>query len=328
VEPGEVLPLVRVLGEVRLFKEGRGIVGAAAAVAWRPRDRTYEILAYRRPGRWGTPREIDPEDVALLDERFPSTFNNYDHRRGRIALAPHTPCPVLLGIRGDDPSVLPEALASLRKEEPEAWLIFETNQGTDDHIQAKPFGRAAPLESIRTSARVAAAPRVLPGGHVVVLLDDGAPFPALAYEPSKEFRRVARALAPGDRVVAWGSVRAEPRGLNLEKLQVLSLAPRRRKLSNPRCPGCGRAMKSVGRGQGFRCPACRLRAPRSAALYLEELPAISPGIYEPPVCSRRHISKPIKRMAWASPPPALPAPPPPPRWRPPAHPGLRPAARR
>ncbi len=328
VDPAEVLPLAKALGDVRLFKEGRGIVGAAAAVSWRPRDRTYEVLAYRHPERWGTDRRIEARDVALLDDRFPSTFNNFDHRRGRIALAPHTPCPVLLGIRGDDPAVLPSALASLGNEGPEAWLLFETNQGTDDHIQVKEFGGAAAMESIRTSARVVAAPHVLIGGHVRVILDDGKPFAALAYEPSKEFRRVVRALVPGDRVVAWGSVRAEPRGLNLEKLQVQFLAPRLRKVTNPRCPACGRAMKSVGFGQGFRCPTCRMRAPRSAAIFLEEKPAISPGVYEPPVCARRHISKPVKRLPWASPPPAEPSPRPPPLWTPPGLPGLRPAAQR
>ncbi len=328
VDPAVVLPLAKGLGKVKLFKEGRGIVGAAAAVSWRPRDRTYEVLAYRSPGRWGTDRQIEDRDVALLDDRFPSTFNNYDHRRGRIALAPHTPCPVLLGIRGDDPSVLPSALASLGKEEPEAWLLFETNQGTDDHIQAKAFGRAGGMESIRTSARVVAAPDVLPGGHVRVILDDGKPFAALAYEPSKEFRRVVRSLVPGDKVVAWGSVRAEPRGLNLEKLQVQFLAPRLRKVANPRCPGCGGAMKSVGFGRGFRCPICRVQAPRSAAPFVEERSAICPGIYEPPVCSRRHISKPIKRLPWASSLPTKPSPPRQPLWSPRGRPGPRPAAPR
>ena len=83
------------------YKEGRGLIGAAAATAWRPRDRTYEVLAYRSPDRWGTRREIDRDRVRRVDSDFPSTFNNIDRDDGRVVITPRTPCPVLCGIRGD-----------------------------------------------------------------------------------------------------------------------------------------------------------------------------------------------------------------------------------
>ncbi len=31
------------------YKNGRGIIGASAAMSWRPRDRTWEVIAYRSP---------------------------------------------------------------------------------------------------------------------------------------------------------------------------------------------------------------------------------------------------------------------------------------
>src|SRR5207245_9400161 len=39
---------------VRGYKNGRGIIGALAATSWRPRDRTYEVLCYRKESSWGT----------------------------------------------------------------------------------------------------------------------------------------------------------------------------------------------------------------------------------------------------------------------------------
>ena len=97
----EILSKERVLsaidgrGVVRGYQGGRGVIGAVAATAWRPRQRTYEVLTYRSRGRWGTVRELDPLSVVEMDEAFPSTFNNYDYDNRRVVLAPRTPCPVL-----------------------------------------------------------------------------------------------------------------------------------------------------------------------------------------------------------------------------------------
>ncbi len=110
----DALAATRGLGLRREYKNGRGLIGASAAAAWRPRDRTYEVLAYRERSRWGTRREIPEASVRRLDAAYPSTFNNYDTPNRRAVITPRTPCPVLCGIRGDDPRVLPEALASFR----------------------------------------------------------------------------------------------------------------------------------------------------------------------------------------------------------------------
>jgi tRNA(Ile2)-agmatinylcytidine synthase len=146
-------------GILRPYKNGRGLIGALAAIAWRPQDRTYEILTYRAREAWGTARRIQPESVVRMDCAFPSTFNNYDYVNDRVIIAPHSPCPVLFGIRGDDPLVLPFAMKKVRGELPERWLIFETNQGTDDHVvTARPV---RPHSSVRFSGLVRSPPRVL-----------------------------------------------------------------------------------------------------------------------------------------------------------------------
>ncbi len=295
VRKRDALRAIRGLGLRREWKNGRGVIGAAAAAAWRPRDRTYEVLAYREPSRWGTPREIPATSVRGLDARFPSTFNNYDPDDDRVVITPRTPCPVLCGIRGDDPQELPAALASLGGERPARWLVFETNQGTDDHVLRDPRA-ARPWTTIQVSGTVLREPRTLPGGHVVFPLRWREPIDVLAYEPSKGFRAVVRALAAGDSVRVVGAIRTTPRSLNLEKIEVLRLAPVLRPAGNPPCTACGRRMKSSGRGAPYRCRRCGTTRPRSDAVLLESPRQIAPGRYEPPVGSRRHIAMPLKRL--------------------------------
>ncbi len=291
----EAIREIRAPGVLREYKNGRGIIGALAATAWRPRDRTYEVLCYRDATRWGTPRVVEADSVREMDQLFPSTFNNYDYDCNHIVIAPHSPCPVLFGIRGDDPTVLPAAMRTIRGEHPASWLVFETNQGTDDHV-----GRSVdiqPRRAVRVSRSVSGMPRVIPGGHVIVPMTG---LEAAAYEPSKKFRTAIRALRPGDRVRVVGSVREEPRTLNIEKLEVLTLAEDRRKRANPLCSNCGKRAKSTGAMGAFRCSRCRKRFPRSAANMESVARALTPGWYEPPVGSRRHLSMPLKRLVRQS----------------------------
>ena len=239
------------------YKEGRGRIGALAAISWRPRDRTYEVLAYRHPSRWGTLRDVDEGSVIEMDRRFPSTFHNYDYANRRVVLAPRSPCPVLCGIRGEDPSVLPDALRALRTEPVDRWLLFETNQGTDDHIAAS--ARLVPGTSVSVQGVVVESPRVLAGGHVVLTLRrGGARMDCTAYEPSKELRRTVRSLAPGDRVRVLGSVRASPRTINVEKLAVIALAA----VGKPRALAVGWYEPAVSARRHLAKPVRRLTRAR------------------------------------------------------------------
>jgi tRNA(Ile2)-agmatinylcytidine synthase len=291
LERNRVLRGVKGLGVVRGYNGGRGIIGATAATSWRPRRKTYEVLAYRSRKRWGTSRRIDPGSVVEMDRAFPSTFNNYDYENQRVVLAPRTPCPVLFGIRGSESADLRSAMMRIRGERANRWLLFETNQGTDDHVVRSCIPRS--YRTIRFLGTVGRAPRTLPGGHVVFSLNG---IDATAYEPSKQFRRVVRALVPGDRLEVVGAVRDVPRTLNLEKLHVESLAEVLHKIENPVCPGCGRHAKSTGIGAGYRCRRCHLRFGAREARTVVVPREIGLGWYEPPAGSRRHLSMPLKHM--------------------------------
>ncbi|WP_400259938.1 TiaS agmantine-binding domain-containing protein [Candidatus Methanomassiliicoccus intestinalis] len=278
----------------RLFQinKGRGIIGAAASISWVPDDYTYEILAYRERVKWGTQRYVDAEDVRQLDTLFPSTFNNFDEVLAKPAIVPNTSCPILYGVRGDSYEDLLKVREHIHSENVDRWLIYQSNQGTDDHV-IYDSSVLQPNSSYALEGTIASFPSTVQGGHVIIVVDVGEKLECAAYEPSKDFRKVIRALRPGDRVKIFGELRETPRTLNIEKLQVISLAKSLIKTANPRCAKCGRSMRSIGAGQGYRCKKCGTKS--NDVVMEEEARTISVGWYEPPVCSRRHLSKPLKR---------------------------------
>jgi tRNA(Ile2)-agmatinylcytidine synthase len=277
------------------YKNNRGLIGATAAIAWEPLDRTYELITYRLMNRWGTKRQVDPLTVRFMNTDCTSTFDSYDERNRHSRIAPNSPCPILYGIRGDDVDELLIAKSQVKSEPVESWLYFETNQGTDDHLQRKNISEIQAFESVIIDGSVSENPYTLQGGHVLFTLQDATgTIPCAAYEPTKEFRHIIRLLRVGDGVEVYGGVREQPLTINLEKIQVKSLTTYHVKTENPICPTCGKHMKSRGTEQGYKCIRC---GTTSVQPTIEEQPrALHLGWYEVPVCARRHLSKPLKRM--------------------------------
>jgi hypothetical protein len=54
-------------------------------------------------------------------------------------------------------------------------------------------------------------------------------------------------------------------------------------------------MKSIGKGQGYRCAICGRKTAENEAEFTSRTREVKTGWYEPPVGSRRHLSKPLKR---------------------------------
>ncbi len=285
--------------EVLHMAEGtrRGLVGAAAAVAWPMERTTWELIAYRPRERWGKSRDVDPASVEDMDQGFVTTFDSFDRTTGGLTMVPASPCPVLFGIRGTDPYRLPEALGRVRSEPYQGWAVFVTNQATDDHLTAKALRDVVPFESVAVRGTITKAPETISGGHVILEIGDGEHrLATAAYEPTKGFRGIVRKLLPGDEVIACGSVRDEPRTLNLEKVKVVALGTgvEKVKVANPRCPDCGKSMKSIGAGAGYRCNACGTRASEEEAAFDEGPRGLEPRWYEVPSDARRHLARPLK----------------------------------
>jgi tRNA(Ile2)-agmatinylcytidine synthase len=92
------------------FKNGRGIIGALAAIGADIKPHTYELITYRSPENWGSPRRVDPHSVFMMDKMtYPETFNNVDREVSRVLITPRSPCPILFGIRGKNKEVLKRA---------------------------------------------------------------------------------------------------------------------------------------------------------------------------------------------------------------------------
>jgi tRNA(Ile2)-agmatinylcytidine synthase len=283
------------------YKNRRGLIGALAAIGGlQGGDYTYELLTYRTPERRGTPRMIEHASVREMDEALgDSTFNNVDPETGQVLIAPHGPDPILFGVRGEAPEAVHRAMGMVRVGEPvERWAIFRTNQGTDAHLDGT--GRIVDLEPRNPAVvdgEVSGTPRTITGGHVIFTVDDGTGLiDCAAYEPTGGFRGVALQLRDGDRVRAAGGVKQVEEGLtlNLERLEVLDLAEQF-VMVNPRCPACGSATESMGRGQGFRCKRCGLKDPKLLKRRVEVERSLKVGLYLPPRRAHRHLTKPMKR---------------------------------
>jgi tRNA(Ile2)-agmatinylcytidine synthase len=282
--------------EYKGYKNGRGLIGATASIAWSPRhDKTYELIAYREEKKWGTDRLVDDESVRKMDKICPFTFDNYDYENNHNRLVPNSPCPILYGIRGESKEELVHASSLITSETVNSWLIFETNQGTDDHLQKKTIADIQPYQSVISEGRVIQDPHTIEGGHVIFTIEDSTwRIDCAAYEPTKQLRRIIRELSIGDVVEVYGGVREKPLTVNIEKINIKKLTKLIEKVENPVCPKCGKHMRSKGSNQGYKCKNCGTKSEKP--VLKEKKRDISIGLHEVPVCARRHLSKPLKRM--------------------------------
>jgi tRNA(Ile2)-agmatinylcytidine synthase len=276
----------------RGWKNRRGLVGATAAVASELPDRTSEILVYREPVRFGTPRSVDKKSLFDAEAAtFPHTWDTVDTFNDVVVCVPHTPDPVLFGIRGESPRWVISARQEIASEKPGIEQIWVTNQGTDAHLLGGTIGGLLEGLSYRVGGTVATAPKTGAGGHVSFLLRDGDDtVRCMAYEPTKNFRDIVRQLLPGDTVIAAGSYKNG--SINLEKIKVVSLA-RAETTRPPLCPACSKRMTSDGRGKGWKCKKCGAREDEPDTQ--EIVRALQLGWYEVPPTARRHLARPLCR---------------------------------
>jgi tRNA(Ile2)-agmatinylcytidine synthase len=286
--------------EIFKYKKGRGVIGSLAAIGCPLTDATYELLAYREPSNYGKKRQVDEDSVLEMNQKtYPNTFDNVDD--GYMAITPHTPCPVLYGIRGETTEAVKEAHKMVKVSEPiEFSRVFLTNQHTDMHLQnIDAISKMKQFQCYIVQGTVKTQPVVIEGGHIIFVLEDkSGEVECAAYEPTKKFRDVVRQLAPGDQVVIYGGI-GNKGTLNIEKMKIMTLAPVYEYL-NPVCE-CGKRMKSAGKGKGFKCPRCgsKIRVGSQEEGKVRERREvermIKPGFYEVPPSARRHLSKPLVR---------------------------------
>ncbi|HTS32693.1 MAG TPA: DUF1743 domain-containing protein [Thermoplasmata archaeon] len=294
----EVVPIAEARRElqaagawVRTQGSDRGLVGAAAAIAWPARHGTWELISYRDPARYGLRREVDAPSVRRAQAADPRLFLCFDERTRRLLVAPHTPCPILFGLRGTHRDAPLHARARIRSEPVERWVLFRTNQGTGDHLRPRAAEEWPQYRSGWVSGKVSGPILSQPGGHVrfTVAPARGPTIDCLAFEPTKVLPRVAQDLQPGDRVRVWGSRGVDP-AIRLEGIEVLRWAPAGSRTRPPTCASCGRGTRSLGRQRGYQCPGCRRRWPPESAVLSPRTPPRPLGTYHPTPSARRHLA--------------------------------------
>jgi len=278
------------------WKNERGLIGAMAAVGADLSDHTYEAILYRPAGVKDRRRNVDINSIRDASQRFTSTFFNVDPEGNPICI-PHSPCPVILGIRGVDPGDALEALRMVRAKGYERWVLWRTNQHTDAHIEnVEGLSDLRPFSSVSAVVEITTTPFYGDGGHLFfdVEDDEGRNATCAAYEPTKSFRKKLSGAVPGDKVRVWGSVRTEDvpsTTINLEKVEFIELANVYR-TRNPRCTRCGGPTGSMGKGQGLRCKKCGHRGDDLRPVQEIEVREASPGLVEPPPDAWRHLFRP------------------------------------
>ena len=237
------------------FKNGRGLIGATAAVCSQVPDMTFEYLAYRNSNVFGTPRFVDRKSLFEAEaSTFPHTWDTVDSENNCVVCVPHTPDPVLFGIRGESPSWVTLARMQVESEPTGAEQIFATNQGTDAHLVDGEIGALTEGFSYRVTGMVCTHAQTGRGGHVSIGIGDGDMVArCMAYEPTKGFRNILRALWPGDQVLVTGSYKGG--SINLEKVCVIALS-KAGTARPPVCPSCGARMTSAGTLKGYKCRKC------------------------------------------------------------------------
>ncbi len=124
----------------------------------------------------------------------------------------------------------------------------------------KHLAQIEPYSSVIVKGVVSQNPRIVPLRHVIFSIkDDSAEVDCAAYEPTGDLRKIARELIVGDSVEVFGAAHkateSKPLTINLEKINILNLAPKTA-MENPLCPNCSKRLKSMGKNQGFRCEKC------------------------------------------------------------------------
>jgi tRNA(Ile2)-agmatinylcytidine synthase len=210
-----------------------------------------------------------------------------------VVCVPHTPDPVLFGIRGESPQWVMTARQMIGSEKPGLEQIWVTNQGTDAHLLAGTIGELHEGLSYMVRGIVADLPKTGAGGHVSFTIRDcDNAVRCMAYEPTKNFRQIVRQLMPGDEVIAAGSYKKD--SINLEKMRIVPLA-RPVITRPPLCPACNKRMTSDGKGKGYKCKKCDARADVPEVQDVARM--LEPGWYEVPPTARRHLAKPLCRGA-------------------------------
>lgn len=298
----------RVIGNAK----GRGVIGAAASIgAFGINPHSYELLLYTHHERV-VERRCVKDDIIELDRLLrPLTFANVDYSTNRVLAAPRGSSPVVAGIRSLNPLVLSSITPYLaRRWGAQLAVIYKTNQATACHLATrKLIKQLRPYDSVVVKGLVKGVVATLPGGHVLLTInDDTGTITCAVFRETGFLAKVAKQLREGDTIEVGGGIqpRSNSLTLNAEYIRVISIAPAVA-TENPMCPVCGKRLKSAGRGKGFKCESCGYRTLRAKKATRALPRPLEPGLHLPSSSAYRHLSIP-RELFGLNPLPAPPIP--------------------
>jgi len=256
---------------------GHGKIGATAAVSWPANEFTFEAISWRTNDsvKAANPRMVDLDRIAILDSD-PNTFMSRDLRSNSILISPRGNCPVLFGVRARTETAAEKAckylLDSDTTESVKGYMVFQTNQATDDHLSTD---SEAVVNKIIVKHR----------GTVKIICNNN--INLMAFAESGDIKNLAQWLKEGDKIEFNGLVSMD-QTIHLERLRVLLSSSKK---VRPKCIKCNLTLKSMGRNQDLRCPKCKSRSP-SRWQEVDRIPPFGDWV-QPPSDSMRHLSKPI-----------------------------------
>ncbi len=276
---------------------GRGKIGALAAIGNQlvNKDHTYELLAYRKMENIGKTRRIDLNSVIKINEN-PKTFVNFDPETRRVLITPHGRDPVLFGIRGEAPKDVYEAFLKIKTyEEIDRWVIFVTNQGTEEHLKRRMrINEVKPYDQAIIEGVLQENPLEIRGGHVILKIrDQSGVLTCMVYAESGNMNIISKKFLKGDILRVFGGIKEKNNRLMLNVQKIEILKTHEADQFRPICAKCGRKMSSQGKNKGYVCK-CGYHVPY-IDIRASTIRYIKPKLLLPPYRSIRHLSKPIKR---------------------------------
>ena len=288
--------------QYHLFGKGYGLVGALSAIGCRlSGDHTYETITYRKKENIGTIRKIEKNQVKKLDdESFPYTYNNFDHKKNRILIAPHGPDPVFCGVRGEDPICTYSFIKNLQIiEDLDGYMIFRSNQGTNLHLNnERKLSNILPFTSGYINCQVITKPIIINGGHIIFYVRDNFNdiLPVAVYKPTG-LTKFAELLEIEDRIEIGYGVHFKKDNLKTLNLEYLLIKELKENFyfKNPLCDKCGKNTKSEGKNKGFQCPLCKTKKRNESKIKIKRDRGLKLGLYIPDPIAHRHLTKPFSR---------------------------------
>lgn len=279
---------------------GQGLVGAIGSIGYVFNDHTLELISYRKKRKFGTKRTISSQSVKDMQEKtFPNTYNNFDDKKNRVMITPHGPDPVFYGIRGENVESLLTAKKIVQTNEKlDGYMIFKSNQGTNDHLKNQ-----LTKDNIKTyssgwlTGKIVSNPKSSKGGHIFFKISSDEFELDCAVYKETGLVKIASSFISGDKVMLAGGIRKSsknfPKSLNVELIKILDFAQKKIQ-SNPKCLKCNKNMKSKGANQGFECIKCGRKSSKKESKILPR--KLQKKLFIPQISAHRHLTRPEQRM--------------------------------